>query len=640
LAVGVPCDGIIPVCNHGKSPAPAGVRIVHFPANSQQFPVPSPDQSHPQMKQCTTTQVIPPGQCINVTGCPGLTGNREIMVNPGTTLSECSQLDNWSLYSSGAACGEPICAGGSSSATMVKKPVDIIVAIDNSASMQGEIVSVQNRVNTDLASILATADIDYRVIMVTRYGNVHVSSFDGGVASDSQYSVCIGSPLSSIDCPVNSLDSTPAVANTLPRFYHHSTDIGSNNMWCRLLESYNKPDSYPVARSNWTVVAPNGWGKFLREEAFKVFVGITDDNPLATTTTYLHGLTTLKRDCPDMLGNSNLDGTNDQAGAEDFDTAIRTLAPTQFGAVSGTRNYIWHSIAGMTASANTPLQPSAGVENRCCRFDRGVDNTCQGSTGLRVEDAANAGQGYQWLSKITGGLRYPSCYHDNFNAIFSAVAAQVISTASASCALTLADNPTFDPALTTVTYTTLNNQGADVATKLTRVTNAAACASNSWYYEQVNGISQVKLCPTTCTTVQGDKNARVTGALSCGTVATPITKTFVYESDCPSQQGSVWLDLGYDATIPGNGTVSFRTRVAPDPVTLTTATWTDLRTATSAQADCLLGSACDIDVYSKLGQLNARMPYLELELKLTPATSGGVVSVEKWDLTYSCGDNQ
>jgi hypothetical protein len=476
LAVGVPCDGVIPVCNHGKKAAPAGVRIVHFPANSQQYPLTSPDQSHPQMEECFTSEPVPPGECISVTSCPGLTGSREIMVNPGSGLAECSQMDNWSLYSKGTECGAPICAGGSSAASLLKRPIDVIVSVDNSASMQGEIAAVQARINRDLADTLDAGAVDYRMIVVSRYGNVHVPNFDGGVASDSQYAVCVDAPLSSLSCPTSALDSTPNVANLPPRFYHHSTDIGSNNMWCRLLESYSEPDPYPVARAGWKPVAPSGWGAFLREDALKVFVGITDDSPLATSATYLHGATTLARDCPDMLGDSSLDGTNDLSGARAFDTALRRLAPSQFEAPGGERNYIWYSIAGMTGDENVALTPTDPVENRCCRFDRGVDTVCQGSFGLQVDNAANAGQGYQHLSILTGGLRYPSCYHDNFDAIFNAIAGDVIVRASASCDLVLADRADFDPALASVVYSSVSS-GSQVNTELRRVANATACTS-------------------------------------------------------------------------------------------------------------------------------------------------------------------
>jgi hypothetical protein len=113
LAGGVPCDGTIPVCNHGSTTAPAGVRIIHYPANSNQYPKCNPDQTHPQMYECFTDQPIPPGQCLNVTNCPQLIGNREVMVNPpgSAQVEECSCKDNWTLYSGqeSIACETPDC---------------------------------------------------------------------------------------------------------------------------------------------------------------------------------------------------------------------------------------------------------------------------------------------------------------------------------------------------------------------------------------------------------------------------------------------------------------------------------------------------------------------------------------------------
>jgi hypothetical protein len=135
LAVGAPCDSTIPVCNHGTVAAPAGVKIVHFPANSQQFPTCAPDLTHPQAVTCTTSAPIPPGQCVNVLGCAGLSGNREIMVNPNGVaghVSECSCRDNWSLYS-GGSCSAPSCAGSTSIASV--KPVNMFIMFDKSGSM-------------------------------------------------------------------------------------------------------------------------------------------------------------------------------------------------------------------------------------------------------------------------------------------------------------------------------------------------------------------------------------------------------------------------------------------------------------------------------------------------------------------------
>ena len=51
-----------------------------------------------------------------------------------------------------------------------RRPVDIIFVIDNSGSMADEIASVRKNIQTDFASIIEDSGVDYRVIMVSRFG--------------------------------------------------------------------------------------------------------------------------------------------------------------------------------------------------------------------------------------------------------------------------------------------------------------------------------------------------------------------------------------------------------------------------------------------------------------------------------------
>lgn len=156
LAVDATCTNTIPVCNHGQATAPAGIRLVHFPANSSQYPLCNPDQTHPQMEECFTTQPIPPGQCTTelqywngsawVAGCDKLVGNREIMINPQVQtakpkppgyaghVTECSCKDNWSLYS-GGTCTPPVCVGDTMEGALRK--VHMYITLDRSGSMAG-----------------------------------------------------------------------------------------------------------------------------------------------------------------------------------------------------------------------------------------------------------------------------------------------------------------------------------------------------------------------------------------------------------------------------------------------------------------------------------------------------------------------
>jgi hypothetical protein len=382
-------------------------------------------------------------------------------------------------------------------ATLRKRPMDVIVSIDNSKSMQGEITEVQKRINDNFAQILETSEIDYRVIMVSRFGNVFIENQDGGEASDSAYSICIGNPtgnpLSSLACPQNAGEATPVLANNPGTFYQHSTDISSHNMWCQLLDSYDSTD--PISnngRAGWTPVAPEGWKPFLRADAYKVFIAITDDDPSTS-------------ECANA--------SSDLAGATWFDGALRALDPAQFQNAAGERNYVWYSIVGMhSASMDTPLATTDPVSTQCCTQAGTAQGTCQGTTGNQAANSANPGVGYQELSIMTGGLRYPSCYTANFDGLFNKIAEGVIEGAQVSCTY---DVPTPDHGIvdfkqTKVTY----EPSSGAAVPLPRFGSDTGCATNDGFYYS-DGNTKINLCPSTCTTVQADLGAKVAIDFGC-----------------------------------------------------------------------------------------------------------------------------
>jgi hypothetical protein len=245
----------------------------------------------------------------------------------------------------------------------------------------------------------------------------------------------------------------------------------------------------------WTPIAPNGWKDFVRANAYKVFIAITDDSP---TTSATNG-------CPGL--------TNDLAGAQAFDTALRTLDPAQFGATSGDRNYKWYSIVGMYAdAANAILTPDKPVETRCCTAGGAAQTVCQGTTGTAYGDAANPSQGYQELAIMTEGLRYPSCYNANFDGIFNAIAEGVIEGAKASCDYEVPQpsHGIVDVNQTKVAY----KPGSGASVPLTRRGSEAACGADAGFYYSSDN-TQIHLCPATCTVVQADAQAKVSIDFGC-----------------------------------------------------------------------------------------------------------------------------
>jgi hypothetical protein len=404
-------------------------------------------------------------------------------------------------YDAGVMGQGGACVQVTGKGTLVKRPMDIIVSIDNSGSMAGEIQAVVDNINTDFAAIIEASEIDYRVIMVSRYGPVSQS------IEPSNFGVCIGPPLGNAACGAN----PPPLVNTA-RFFHHSTDIGSNNMWCRLLTSYTTADEYPTQRDGWTDVAPNGWQDWLRANAFKVFIGITDDR----AETDSQGDAGTGQNCRNTAGGINDPGglADTLAGAQTFDRALRQLAPTQFGAYDMAspdqgRNYRWYSIVGMDPkpepNETVPYEPTEPVVTGVCEGDD-PDET--------DDDGVRAGISYQELSRITGGLRYSNCLNDDFDAIFRAIAEGVIEGSRASCEydvpMPTTGIPDFDQ--TVVSY--LPGGNAAQAVELTRVATDADCgAVPAFYFNQ--DFTKIFLCPSTCTTVQGDTEAEVQIDFGC-----------------------------------------------------------------------------------------------------------------------------
>ncbi len=632
LSLGIPCETSIPVCNHGNTAAPAGITLVHWPEGSGQFPSCTPDQTQGSPQYCQTDTPIPPGECIDVTGC-GFTDNREVMVNPPgpNDVEECSCMNNWGLYFYPTAqepnlCGEPVCSGGTSVATLIAKPVDIIMIIDNSGSMQGEIRQVENRINEDFVQIIENSGLDYRVIMVTRYGDV-----DGVSAGSSRYPVCIRSPLGPDDCPDNRAQTVQG-ANNPPRFFHYSADIFSFDAWCRLLEGYDHSDKHELdperwdyeRRDWWTPLAPNGWGEWLREEAFKSFLVITDDDAVCTSRSaedFLYGAPPFPADFDDNSEKYE-DRTSDYGTAADgtteaaeFDAALLALAPEQFGTATN-RNYMWHSILGMRGKADgSAWQPNEAIQVAGCGT---------GSEGY--------GTSYQALSILTGGLRYAICDNDNFDVMFNAIAQSVVQTAAVSCDYALQNQGFFNPDTAVVKYTAGNGDETDL-TYIADPTND--CVDNGWYYNNPADPTVLSLCPTACDTVRADTGARIWVEIGCTGAAVLTTHYESYLAEC-IEGAEQWSFLTWDAAIPNDGSrIEFRARTAMEEGQLASATWVDIATANVTNQVCT--GDCTADLFDALGTPENRQPALELQIQIIPGTDRFNPPVlNSWDVTFSC----
>ncbi len=239
------------------------------------------------------------------TGSGGTAGSTGIVTTGGGSATGIGGLP------SGGAGGMAACATASATAKLSSEPVDIILIIDNSGSMKDELVSVENNINDNFATILTNSGIDYRVIVISRH------------RTDDNTSICVTAPLSTATtCPT----ATPMFSD---RFFQYSIKIESTDSFDRILETYSLPDE----KYELTAV---GWSEWLRPGAKKVFLEITDDNEDMPVDTFLDGLT--------------------------------AMAPEHFGADKDHLTFTWHSITGLKekATATDPYLPDEPIQTALC----------------------------------------------------------------------------------------------------------------------------------------------------------------------------------------------------------------------------------------------------------------------------------
>jgi hypothetical protein len=216
--------------------------------------------------------------------------------------------------SSGGSGGVDSCATQQANAAIERQPVDIIVVIDNSGSMQDEIDAVERNINVNFANILQASGVDYRVIMLSRHEK-----------QGRQTSICVTAPLSAnAACP-----PTPDRPAFSDRFYQYSLKVDSLNSLVLLV------DTIDATVKDEFDLAPTGWGAWLRPTAAKVILEITDDNSTEMT-------------------------------AADFVAKI-TAKSAQFGSAAAP-TFVFHSIIGIGEKPQPaePWLPTEDVQTSLC----------------------------------------------------------------------------------------------------------------------------------------------------------------------------------------------------------------------------------------------------------------------------------
>jgi hypothetical protein len=142
------------------------------------------------------------------------------------------------------------CAAISRQAENKRKPADIIIAVDNSGSMDEEIVFVREQLNAFSQQIVQSG-VDVRIILISAPFGGPQQPPDGGRDDNQDNGICIAAPLGSGMCPEDS---------KAPRYFHVPQEVGSNDALNLFISEFPRYQTQ------------------LRPNATKTFVVVTDDD--------------------------------------------------------------------------------------------------------------------------------------------------------------------------------------------------------------------------------------------------------------------------------------------------------------------------------------------------------------------------
>jgi hypothetical protein len=349
------------------------------------------------------------------------------------------------------------CAVERADTVVFKEPVDIIVVVDNSASMANELAATERNINENFAAILEQSQVDYRMIVLTLHRRVPRTGY-----GQSATMLCVTQPLSALEeC------STAAEPGFSEHFFQYSTRIESDDSFDILLDTYEPPFDNEDREDEFGN-APLGWSEWLRPGVKKVFLELSDDN--------------------------------ENMAPADFVRALTELGPEHFGADPAQPEFIFHSIVGVAekAPSTDPYFPSDAVQSETCS---------------RLGSAVTtAGETYQELSRLTGGLRFPICVSSLYDVVFREIAGRVVAQSDIACDFPVPPAPagrTLDLDRVSIE---IEHQGTGAATtRLGQARLASDCQADAFFIEN----ETIQLCPDVCNAVRSEDGASVDVLFGC-----------------------------------------------------------------------------------------------------------------------------
>lgn len=355
---------------------------------------------------------------------------------------------------SGGGGGVEACATETAKATLTSEPIDIIIVLDNSGSMAEEMEAAENNINQNFATILDTAGVDYRVILLSRHRVA-----DRSASEAASTSICVSAPLSGLaSCP----SKLPVFSE---KFFQYGEKIESFDALNWLIDGFNQPEEE-------NDLAPNGYKEWLRPDAKKTIVLMTDDDE------------------------SN-DDEDTPLTVDQFLQQFTALSPEMFGTAESP-SFRFHSIIGIAEKPN-PTEPWLPSEPE-------ITEMCD-SNGADIE---SPGPTYQRLSIRTGGLRFPLCQFPGYDAVFQAIAEDVVVQAVLTCDFAIPEPPP-GKTLELDKVAVVHTKADDSTVTMGQVRSPAECQDNAFYIQD----GRVWLCDQACNTVKTENGANVSVAFTC-----------------------------------------------------------------------------------------------------------------------------
>jgi hypothetical protein len=604
LAVGATCalgpTPQLPVCNHGQAASPAGIKILHVAAG--QIGSATPDFA--SAVECTLSEPVPPGRCVVVSDCSGLSAGREIIVNPddgSATPGECHGDDNWSIYQ-GGACGAPLCEASLHAPAQLATD-QCAVLIDNAATIDptsAEVV-LHNAVSSPScgAGELRWGGSCYFV-------SSEIATWDQ--ARDSCQQRGPGWDLIALNGAFENFMARGLVTT------HEEVQIGFNDQGAE--GDHRWSNGSCVGWVNWANNQPNdpapgGEQQCARMTSSSSIYAWEDKNCVLDEARYIcEG----PLDDPEgHCGSGQLEGPNGDC----------------YELVPGSMSWPGAQAACQALGAGWSLAEIEDIDT----------NNFLAAHG----DCTRA-----WIAKPTTGFaRWEFGEPDNLSSDCPSLGGSFDLWRDESC---------------TTQYAALcqGPRSKTDATVLTPVSDATACTSDDQYYFAAGlAPGSLTLCPAACSRAEGD-GAPLSVDIGCNDAPIRAIETEhpeIYIADCdldltnpsdaedPATLGSEgqWDFLRYDAVTPGDSEVRFAVRSAPTSDELDDYSFIEVASAHAVPTDtqrCELSPPeCPISLFDDLAELEPpayRQRVLELRITLVPGSNGEAPMLRDWRVQYSC----